>query len=71
MVDNEQQIDMLETFASNHPEVESWQVFIKVDVGSHRAGLTKSSPFLIDLLKRADASAAVDTQGLYCHAGHS
>lgn len=71
MLDSEQQIDILENYASDHPEVEPWQIFIKVDVGSRRAGLEKCSDYIRGLLHHSEKSAAVNIQGLYCHAGHS
>lgn len=71
MVDNAQQISHLEEFAESNPSLPPWPVFIKVDVGSHRAGLETSSPSLPDLVKRVEASKAAFVYGFYCHAGHS
>ncbi|KAE8377365.1 putative serine dehydratase domain-containing protein [Aspergillus bertholletiae] len=71
MVDNEQHIDILEEYASSSGKTTPWPVFIKVDVGSHRAGLENSSPALPGLVRRAEASTAADVVGFYCHAGHS
>ncbi|KAH6876642.1 putative serine dehydratase domain-containing protein [Thelonectria olida] len=67
MVDNEQQIAHLENLAGQQP----WDIFIKLDVGSHRAGVTTASPALRKLVERAEASSAVNVYGVYCHAGHS
>lgn len=67
MVDNVEHIDLLESFGSAQP----WDVFIKVDVGSHRAGLENHDEELTDLVRRAEASSAVLVYGFYCHAGHS
>jgi D-serine deaminase-like pyridoxal phosphate-dependent protein len=67
MVDNEAQIDALEAFGHPTP----WPVFIKVDVGSHRAGLESSSPALRRLVEKVEGSAAAEVYGFYCHAGHS
>lgn len=71
MVDNVQQIEHLENFASNKPSIGPWSVFIKVDVGSHRAGLETSSPLFLDLVKKVEESSATSLYGFYCHAGHS
>ncbi|PGH21483.1 hypothetical protein AJ80_03151 [Polytolypa hystricis UAMH7299] len=74
MVDNEQQIEHLETFASSsssHGSTRAWDIFIKVDVGSHRAGLEPASSALKQLVQRAEASDAVSIYGFYCHSGHS
>ncbi|KAF7529219.1 hypothetical protein G7054_g9918 [Neopestalotiopsis clavispora] len=67
MIDNEQQIDALEAFDAQ----ESWDIFIKLDVGSHRAGVEQKTPALRHLVNRAEKSAATHIYGFYCHAGHS
>ncbi|KAI5456954.1 putative serine dehydratase domain-containing protein [Mariannaea sp. PMI_226] len=67
MVDNEQQIAHLENINGQH----SWDIFIKIDVGSHRAGIATNNPALQRLVQRAEASSAVNIYGFYCHAGHS
>lgn len=71
MVDNVQQIEHLENFSRNNPTVSSWPVFIKVDLGYHRAGLETSSPLFLDLLKKVEESSATSLYGFYCHAGNS
>ncbi|KAK6812625.1 hypothetical protein RU639_011670 [Aspergillus parasiticus] len=71
MIDNEQQVEILERFSLENPGLGIWDVFIKVDVGSHRAGLMDSSPRLRRLIERAESSFAVSIYGFYCHAGHS
>ncbi|KAF4450263.1 D-serine dehydratase [Fusarium austroafricanum] len=68
MVDNEQQISFLEESASSK---QPWDVFIKLDVGSHRAGVEANSDAMHRLVERADKSSAVGIHGFYCHAGHS
>ncbi|KAK0763529.1 hypothetical protein N5P37_002906 [Trichoderma harzianum] len=67
MVDNEQHIDLLE----NQDQAQPWDVFVKIDVGSHRAGVLAASPSLRKLVNRAEASQHVNLIGFYCHAGHS
>lgn len=67
MVDNEQHIDLLENQSQSPP----WDVFVKIDVGSHRAGVLAASPSLRKLVNRAEASEQVNLVGFYCHAGHS
>ncbi|KAF5020235.1 hypothetical protein F66182_7752 [Fusarium sp. NRRL 66182] len=68
MVDNEQQISFLEESASSK---QPWDIFIKLDVGSHRAGVETNSDALNGLVERAEKSSAVNIYGFYCHAGHS
>jgi D-serine deaminase-like pyridoxal phosphate-dependent protein len=73
MVDNEAQIQHLEDFANSTPAAASlsWDVFIKIDVGSHRAGMETSSPALPKLVRRVEESPVASVYGFYCHAGHS
>jgi D-serine deaminase-like pyridoxal phosphate-dependent protein len=71
MVDNEAQIDGLEAFAESSGRTTPWPVFIKVDVGSHRAGLESYSPAMRLLVGKVEVSYAAEVYGFYCHAGHS
>ncbi|KAH3184071.1 hypothetical protein KXW84_004407 [Aspergillus fumigatus] len=71
MVDNEAQIDALESFAQSTGRTAPWPVFIKVDVGSHRAGLESSSSAMRLLVEKVESSHAAEVYGFYCHAGHS
>ncbi|RFN50185.1 d-serine dehydratase [Fusarium flagelliforme] len=68
MVDNEQQVAFLEESSSSK---QPWDIFIKLDVGSHRAGIELKSESLNRLVERAEKSPAVNIYGFYCHAGHS
>ena len=65
LVDHEAHLDALE----NDELV--WDIFVKIDVGTHRAGLPLGSPRLERILSRATASKAVSLIGLYTHAGES
>lgn len=72
MIDNEQQVDILENyFEKISPKTAPWSVFVKIDVGSHRAGLGTESPSLPKLIQRIESSPAATIHGFYCHAGHS
>ncbi|CAI7618680.1 unnamed protein product [Penicillium bialowiezense] len=71
MIDSEQQIDLLESYATQSPSAPSWPVFIKIDVGSKRAGVVTDSPSLPKLIQRIESSPAASVYGFYCHAGHS
>ncbi|KAI1029826.1 hypothetical protein LB503_008135 [Fusarium chuoi] len=68
MVDNEQQVSFLEESASSN---QPWDVFIKLDVGSRRAGIEANSAALNSLVECAQNSSAIRIYGFYCHAGHS
>jgi D-serine ammonia-lyase len=67
MVDNEQHISLLEQFDAEKP----WDIFVKINVGSQRAGVPMGSSALQSLVKRAETSTHVRIYGFYCHAGHS
>lgn len=71
MVDNEAEIEFLEEFAKSNPSAQPWDVFIKIDVGYHRAGVETSSPSLPKLVRRIEESPAASVYGFYCHAGQS
>ncbi|GJD04259.1 alanine racemase [Colletotrichum higginsianum] len=73
MIDHEKQISLLEEFAKKNPEAPTapWDIYIKLDVGTKRAGLPLGSERLQKLIRRADESPAVSLYGFYCHAGHS
>ncbi len=72
LIDHEQHVDILEAFASSNPPQTPWDVFVKLDVGSRRAGVPTDSPRLSALVQRTlTSSATVSLKGFYCHAGHS
>lgn len=50
------------------------EIFIKIDVGSRRAGISPSSSEFRSLLHQIEATerdGSAELAGLYCHAGHS
>lgn len=65
LVDNLQQLEFLER------SKKQWGVFVKIDVGARRAGLTADSVQLNELVRELEASAKVNLIGFYCHANHS
>jgi D-serine deaminase-like pyridoxal phosphate-dependent protein len=71
MIDSEQQIDLLDSFASKSSSTVAWPVFVKIDVGSKRAGMVNDSPSLPKLIQRIESSSSASVHGFYCHAGHS
>lgn len=51
-----------------------WSVFIKIDMGTHRAGLLNGTEEFESLLRKAispEILEVVDLYGFYAHAGHS
>ncbi|KAK2016939.1 alanine racemase [Colletotrichum eremochloae] len=73
MIDHEKQISLLEDFAKKNPEASgaAWDIYIKLDIGTKRAGLPLGGERLQKLIERVNGSAAVSLYGFYCHAGHS
>ncbi|RLV89903.1 hypothetical protein JA1_004923 [Spathaspora sp. JA1] len=74
MLDQCDQLDALASYRERNPSIKKWSVFIKVDMGTHRAGLPvgdQLEKLLEKALKDPRISEHVGIHGLYCHAGHS
>lgn len=75
LIDSPQHIPIIESFNNSTPDARPWPVFIKLDVGSRRAGVDvyspDSGPELEGLVRAVEESSAVELYGFYCHAGHS
>ncbi|KAI0869021.1 alanine racemase domain-containing protein [Hypoxylon argillaceum] len=71
LVDHDQHIDILEKFQSQDPHKQTWEAFVKVDVGARRAGIPFDSPRLIALINRVQQSHAASLCGLYAYGGQS
>jgi len=71
MIDHEAHVTMCEEYNARKGRSERWNVFVKVDMGTKRAGVPLDSTRLRELVKRAEDSKAVKIHGFYCHAGHS
>jgi D-serine deaminase-like pyridoxal phosphate-dependent protein len=65
LVDNNKQVKFLEASGTR------WDVYVKIDVGAQRAGLTADSPQLKELVKGLEAPSNIHLVGFYCHANHS
>ncbi|SCU79757.1 LANO_0A07404g1_1 [Lachancea nothofagi CBS 11611] len=73
MVDNKEQLEVLAEFSKEYNIQKKWSLFIKVNMGTNRAGFDESSALdeaLHDLLK-SPAKDYLSLYGFYCHAGHS
>ncbi|KAI7968785.1 hypothetical protein EIK77_002781 [Talaromyces pinophilus] len=71
MIDHTDHMRILEEYNSRTGRTTPWPAFIKVDVGTNRAGIENSSSRLDEVIQKANASEAVSICGFYCHAGHS
>lgn len=71
LIDHEKQLELLSKAIRESDAPRSWEVFIKLDVGSKRAGVPIGSDRLKKLVRQTDESPTVELIGFYCHAGHS
>lgn len=73
MIDNPKQLDILREFTSTLPDdAKPWSIFVKIDMGTHRAGVTNDSQVVKDLISTILSDKSLfDLFGFYCHAGHS
>jgi len=72
-VDNIEHLENLKNFG-RPASGKKWSVFIKVDMGTKRAGLAFDSPEFLSLLKKLTSSEikeVIEPYGFYAHAGHS
>jgi len=69
LLDSEDTLRAIEAFAASHGV--TFDVFLKVDCGYHRAGVDPESPDSARLAIALARSEAVRFQGLLTHAGHS
>ncbi|KAG7712880.1 hypothetical protein KL930_004186 [Ogataea haglerorum] len=72
MVDNLEQLDILAAYSKKHSLSRKWSVFIKINMGTNRAGFLPSSVGeLLEKILKTDTTQTVSLYGFYCHAGHS
>lgn len=69
LVDSEKAFRAIEAYAAAHGG--SFNVFLKVDCGYHRAGVNPEDPDSVRLALALARSEGVRLQGLLTHAGHS
>ncbi len=67
LVDHPTQVDFLENFIESSPSLDTkWSVFLKIDTGYHRAGVTCDNRGISVALKIID-SPRLTLKGLYSH----
>lgn len=67
LVDNSGQVEFLEDFISNSPSANTkWSVFLKIDTGYHRAGVTCDCQGVSVATKIIESSYLI-LKGLYSH----
>lgn len=73
MLDNKEQLNSLVEFNKKHRNEKKWSVFIKINMGTDRAGFEENNDLdqtLYELLQTSTRDH-VSLYGFYCHAGHS
>lgn len=72
IIDHPDHISLLDTF-HRHASTKSqpWSVFIKLDMGAKRAGLPVSSPELVSLIAKVEASPNIELYGFYAYASQT
>lgn len=72
MLDGADQLDTLARYSEKHQLARKWSIFVKINMGTNRAGLVNDSWLLQATLKRAaQLKSVLEIYGFYCHAGHS
>ncbi|KIJ45268.1 hypothetical protein M422DRAFT_30119 [Sphaerobolus stellatus SS14] len=71
LVDSPAQVQALETYNLERDRRTPWSVFVKVECGGKRAGLSPDSSAFKALLLALLGTPAVSIYGFYCHAGQS
>ncbi|KAG5647955.1 hypothetical protein DXG03_006989 [Asterophora parasitica] len=71
LIDHPEQVKFLEKFESSRKEPRRWSVFVKVDGGQRRAGVSADAGLFQDLLLTLFSSPAISVYGFYGHAGNS
>lgn len=75
MLDNFDQLEILANFSKKNNLTKKWSIFVKVNLGTNRAGLTLDDDDLNktieSVLKNSSISKYISLYGFYCHAGHA
>ena len=69
IVDSPAGVNAIGTTAEKHQKQIS--IFLKIDVGLHRCGLTEDDPGLVELVQKIVQEPALNFVGLLSHAGHT
>lgn len=74
MLDHVDQLDTLVKFNKSNGITKKWSIFVKINMGTDRAGLINGTDALSDAIRMfsvPEVEKAVEVYGFYCHAGHS
>ncbi|ODQ79475.1 hypothetical protein BABINDRAFT_161871 [Babjeviella inositovora NRRL Y-12698] len=70
LVDHLDHLRVVKAFCEAHSSLH-WPVFIKIDMGTHRAGIELAGGNLAPLVEYISANSELSLYGFYAHAGHS
>jgi D-serine deaminase-like pyridoxal phosphate-dependent protein len=72
LVDHPDHLDLLAQYSRSIKDFSKRRsVFVKLDMGSRRAGIPPDSQVLKDLIRMAENMSCIQIYGFYTHAGHS
>lgn len=71
LVDHPGQVHSLEEYAKTEGTARRWSIFVKIDPGANRAGVTPGSVEFNELIKILSASSSISIYGFYAHSGKS
>ncbi|ODV91319.1 hypothetical protein CANCADRAFT_122518 [Tortispora caseinolytica NRRL Y-17796] len=72
MIDDIEQLKFLVEYSKTVAKLQKWSIFLKIDMGTHRAGRELSDHALKELIGYCmQQRQYIDIHGTYCHAGHS
>ena len=68
IVDSFAGVEVISRVATRHGK--TVDIFLKIDVGLHRCGITEDNPRLVELAQAIDSASGLNLIGLLSHAGH-
>lgn len=72
MLDNYKQIETLVEFSKTTNYSKKWSIFVKINMGTNRAGILNTDEELDKIIEAAHKhSDYISLYGFYCHAGHA
>jgi D-serine deaminase-like pyridoxal phosphate-dependent protein len=72
IIDHPSHVSLLSNFVRcSQNKAKPWSVFIKIDLGAHRAGLPVDSPALTELLLLVEQEPLIELYGFYAYASHA
>jgi D-serine deaminase-like pyridoxal phosphate-dependent protein len=70
MIDSLEHLDIIQSFNQKKGINKKWSVIIKLDIGTHRAGILNTD-YLVSAIHKVLDNQNVELYGFYVHSGHS